>query len=83
MHRRGTKSSITLPAEELRLVTRLKVRLGLKTNVEVVRKGLRLLREVTDREALRVGYRQASRATKRVTREELDELDHLGNEGLE
>ena len=83
MHRRAAKSSITLPAEELRLVTSLKGRLGLKSNVEVVRKGLKLLRVATDREALRGAYRRASRATKSVTREELDELDHLGDEGLE
>jgi len=35
----NTKSSVTLPAEELRLVKSLKARLRLKSNVEVVRQG--------------------------------------------
>jgi hypothetical protein len=35
----NTKSSITLPAAELRLVARLKSRLKLKSNVDVVRAG--------------------------------------------
>ncbi len=83
MPRRAAKSSITLPADELRLVTTLKTRLGLKSNVDVVRRGLKLLREATDRDALREAYRKASRATSRVTREEVDELDHLSDEGLE
>jgi hypothetical protein len=40
----------------------------LKSNVEVVRRGLRLLREDTDRRALREAYRKASRATARFGR---------------
>ena len=48
----NTKSSITLPARELRLVKALKTRLRLKSNVEVVRKGLILLQQTTDRAAL-------------------------------
>jgi hypothetical protein len=77
------KSSITLPPDEFRLVTTLKTRLGLKSNVEVVRKGLHLLREATDRQALKAAYRRASRATRTANRETLDELDHLSNEGLD
>ena len=49
----NTKSSITLPAHELRLVQSLKARLRLKSNVEVVRKGLLLLQQTTDRAALK------------------------------
>src|SRR5437868_2900735 len=45
----NTKSSITLPARELRMVKALKTRLRLKSNVEVVRKGLILLQQTTDR----------------------------------
>src|SRR5207247_2203795 len=55
----NTKSSITLPAHELRLVQSLKARLRLKSNVEVVRKGLLLLQQTTDRAALKEAYRKA------------------------
>jgi hypothetical protein len=77
------KSSITLPPDELRLVTALKQRLGLKSNVEVVRRGLHLLREATDRRALREAYRKASRATRAGLLTELEEIDHLAGEGLD
>jgi Arc/MetJ-type ribon-helix-helix transcriptional regulator len=79
----NVKSSITLPASELRLVTALKERLGLKSNVDVVRRGLRLLREDTDRRALREAYRKASRSTRSGLASELEELDHLTGEGLD
>lgn len=79
----NTKSSITLPAEELKLVRRLKSRLRLKSNVDVVRAGLQLLRETTEREALREQFRDASRAARNVTQAELEELDHLSSEGLD
>jgi hypothetical protein len=83
MKRTSAKSSITLPSDELRLVTSLKAKLGLKTNVEVVRRGLHLLREATDRQALRDAYRRASQATRRAVREEIEALDHLSAEGLD
>ncbi len=79
----NTKSSITLPAEEFKLVRRLKSRLKLKSNVEVVRAGLRLLRETTEREALRDQFRAASQATREVTQAEMEDLDHLSDEGLD
>ncbi len=79
----NTKSSITLPAEEVRLVKALRVRLKLKTNVEVVRRGLRLLDETTERRALREAYGAASRATRRSLARELEELDSLSAEGLD
>jgi hypothetical protein len=78
----NTKSSITLPAEELRLVLALQVKLKAKSKVEVVRRGLRLLRDVTEREALREAYRRASRATRASLAHEMEELDHLAAEGL-
>lgn len=78
-----TKSSITLPPEELRLVIALQARLGAKTKVEVVRRGLRLLKETTDRESLREAYRRASAATRNSLLAELEELDHLTAEGLD
>ena len=79
----NTKSSITLPAHELRLVQSLKARLRLKSNVEVVRKGLQLLQQTTDRAALKAAYRKASLAARTATRAEVDALDHLAGEGLD
>ena len=78
----NTKSSITLPAQELKLVLSLQKRLKAKTKVEVVRRGLRLLAETTDREQLREAYRQASLATRGSLGQELKELDALTSEGL-
>ena len=78
----NTKSSITLPPEELKLVLRLQARLKAKSKVEVVRRGLRLLQEVTDREMLREAYRRASLATRPSLQEDLDDLDALTSEGL-
>ena len=81
--KQNAKSSITLPPSEVRLVATLKERLGLKSNVEVVRRGLHLLREDTDRRALREAYRKASRATRSGLVVELEALDHLSSEGLD
>ena len=80
--KRNTKSSITLPPEELRLVLSLQAKLKAKSKVDVVRRGLRLLEEVTDRERLREAYRLASLATRGSLTEELKELDPLVSEGL-
>ena len=79
----NTKSSITLPPEELKLVVALQAKLKAKTKVEVVRRGLRLLKEVTDRESLREAYRRASLSTRASVTPELDELDHLASESLD
>ncbi len=78
----NTKSSITLPPEELKVVLALQARLKAKSKVEVVRRGLRLLRDATEREALREAYGRASRATRASVSEELRELDQLAAEGL-
>jgi hypothetical protein len=77
-----TKSSITLPPDELKLVVLLKARLKAKSKVEVVRRGLRLLQETTDRENLREAYRRASLDTRSSLRKEIGELDPLASEGL-
>ena len=79
----NTKSSITLPPEELRLVLSLQAKLKAKSKVEVVRRGLRLLQEVTERERLRDAYRRASLATRDSLSYELAELDGLVAEGLD
>jgi Arc/MetJ-type ribon-helix-helix transcriptional regulator len=78
----NTKSSITLPPEELRVVLELQAKLKARSKVEVVRRGLRLLRDATEREALREAYRRASRATRASLAREMEELDHLSAEGL-
>ena len=79
----NTKSSITLPPGELKLVLSLQARLKARSKVEVVRRGLRLLDETTNRETLREAYRRASRATRKSLAEELPELDSLAGEGLD
>ena len=81
--RTNTKSSVTLPREELRVVEALRKRLKLRTKVEVVRRGLRLLKETTDRAALQAAYRAASEAVREDTLVELADADHLAGEGLE
>jgi Arc/MetJ-type ribon-helix-helix transcriptional regulator len=78
----NAKSSVTLPQEEIELVQSLKVRLKLKSNVEVIRRGLRLLQDMTERRALEDAYRAASQATRRSTEEATRELDHLADEGI-
>jgi len=78
----NVKSSITLPPEEVRLVVSLQAKLKVKSKVEVVRRGLRLLQETTDRESLRQAYRRASASTRASLLEELRELDGLTSEGL-
>jgi Arc/MetJ-type ribon-helix-helix transcriptional regulator len=79
----NTKSSITLPPEELKVIMALQARLKAKSKVEVVRRGLRLLQETTDRETLREAYRRASLATRESLAEELKELDPMVGEGLD
>jgi len=79
----NTKSSITLPAPELALVEGLRKRLRAKSKVDVVRRGLHLLRDSVDRDLLRAQYREASRRVRDSTREELADLDVLSDEGLD
>lgn len=79
----NTKSSITLPTEELLIVEDLMKTLKLKSKVDVIRKGLSLLKESTDRQKLRSAYQKASQSTRASTLEELSDLDHLTSEGLD
>jgi len=79
----NTKSSITLPQREIAVVKSLRARLRLKSNVEVVRAGLRLLQEQTNRHALLEAYKSASAATRQTIYAELDDLDHLAGEGID
>jgi len=79
----AVKSSITLPPQELRLVEQLKKKLAAKSNVEVVRRGLQLLKNSLDRQELRLRYREASARVTALSRAELQELDGLSAEGLD
>ena len=79
----NTKSSITLPPKELKLVEELQRSLGAKSKVEVVRRGLYKLKESADRERLKAGYIRAAEATNKVTHEELADLEGLTSEGLD
>jgi len=78
----NTKSSITLPPHELKLVNELMKKTHSKTKVEVIRRGLQLLKASLDRDALREAYREASLKTRRHMKEELEMLDQLSDEGL-
>ena len=78
----NTKSSITLPPAELALVEGLRKRLRAKSKVEVVRRGLFMLKDSVDRDSLRAQYAEASRKVRASTIEELAELDALAAEGL-
>ena len=78
----NTKSSITLPASELELVVGLMKTLKAKSKVEVIRRVLQLLKETTDRKALRASYKRASEATRGTLSDELEDLDGLSSEGL-
>jgi len=81
--KRNTKSSITLPPKELELVEGLAKTLGAKSKVEVIRKGLYLLKSQTDREALKAAYAEASRKARKGLGSELQDLDHLSGEGID
>jgi hypothetical protein len=78
----NTKSSITLPANELKLVIGLMKKLGAKSKVEVIRRGLELLSERTDREALKQLYATASKKVSQDLTVQ-SELDELSDEGLD
>ncbi len=76
------KSSITLPPEEYQLVLSLKRTLSLRSNVDVVRRGLALLRREIEAEARQRSYLEASLAVRGPQAEEVAELDALAAEGL-
>ena len=78
----NTKSSITLPSNELRLVEELRKKLKAKSKVDVIRRGLYLLKETTDRKTLRDAYAKASRSMKDSILKEIEDLDSLTSEGV-
>lgn len=79
----NTKSSITLPPNELKLVLSLMKSIGAKTKVEVIRRGLEMLKSSQDRDQLRAKYLSASQAARVSTETEIAALDHLTSEGLD
>lgn len=81
--KKNTKSSITLPPHELKLVEGLVKSLGAKSKVEVIRRGLYLLKSQSDRESLKLAYAEASKNARKTLQTEIDELDHLSDEGIE
>ena len=78
----NTKSSVTLPRDTVVLIEKLQKRFNLKTKVDVVRKGLQLLDESSERNLLRESYREAAYKVRESTQMEIGELDHLSSEGL-
>jgi len=51
--------------------------------VAVIRRGLYLLKEQTDRAYLKKAYASASKAVRESLKEELSELEGLSDKGLE
>lgn len=78
----NAKSSITLPPEELDIVNQLMKKLKAKSKVDVVRRGLKLLKESTDRASLRSEYKKASTAVRASNSDEMKELDATITDGL-
>jgi len=76
------KSSITLPPAELEIVNQLMVQLKAKSKVEVIRRGLLLLKEVYEAKLLKDQFRHASQLVKDSNAVDLAELDQLSGEGL-
>lgn len=82
-HSIAIKSSFTLPPEEVILVMKLKKKLKLKSNTEVIRQALYDLETRLSREELRRKFREASALVKKNNQEEMLALDQLAGEDLE
>jgi Arc/MetJ-type ribon-helix-helix transcriptional regulator len=78
----NTKSSITLPAPELELVLELMKTLKAKSKVEIIRKGLTLLKDSLDRKTLRESFKKASEASRKNYESEMSDLDSLIDDGI-
>ena len=81
--KKNPKSSITLPPRELEMVEKLVKSLGARSKVDVIRRGLYLLKSQSDRDALKLAYAEASRSARKSLRAETEELDDLSGEGIE
>lgn len=76
------KSSITLLEHEYNMVQSLKKKLGIKSNVEVIRRGLEMLQESLLKETLMKQYADASLKVREQTLHELGELEGSLEDGL-
>ena len=76
------KSSITLPPEEFATILKLKKQLACKSNVEVVRRGLTLLREHHERQELQRAYQHAAARLRSQTKKSLRLFDTVDIEHL-
>lgn len=76
------KSSITLPPAELELVNQLMSSLNAKSKVEVIRRGLILLKEMYEVALLKDQFKHASQLVSEVNRKDLEELDLVTGDGL-
>lgn len=63
-------------------MNRLRRKLGLRSNTDVVRRALTDLENSMDRNQLRKQFQEASSLTRQVNREDYQELDGLAGEGL-
>ena len=77
------KSSITLPPNELATVLHLMKDLKLKSKVEVVRRGLELLKEATDREKIREEFARAAPALRASWEKEREDLEDLASDVID
>ena len=77
------KSSITLPPAELAIVEELAKKLKAKSKVEVIRRGLTLLKQTLDRSELKSAFAKAAEAVQKYGNKEIKELDKLSDEGLD
>jgi hypothetical protein len=71
--KKNVKSSITLPPAELEIVNDLMTKLDAKSKVEVIRQGLALLKQKTDRDYLAAEFRRAAEINREDSLESLDE----------
>ena len=76
------KSSFSLPATEIPLILKLRKKLHLRSNTEVVRKALEALEENTNRMWLKKQFAEASLLVSKANKQDLEELDHLAGENL-
>ena len=79
----NTKSSITLPHDEVVIIDMLMKKLKLKSRVSVIRKAIAKLKEDSEREALKEEFRKASLAIRAQYQHEIEDLDSLSSEGLD
>jgi hypothetical protein len=82
MKSKTRSSRIPLPPEELDLVLALQTKLKDRSKIEVVRRGLQLPKEMTDRERLGDACRRASLATRALVSKDSKEHRHCQNVSL-